>query len=303
VKTVLKWLGIVATALVCILLLGAAIVYAVSNRKLAQRYAVGAEWVAPATDSAAVARGRHLAEAVTKCVDCHGADLGGTMFLDITPFARLAAPNITRGRGGRGNAYSDAAFARLLLHGVKSDGRGAVIMPSEAYRYLGSADLAAVIAWVRSMPNVDREWPAPRFGPVFRMLLAFGAAPVIPAAYIDHDRAMTEPPPADTTPAYGRYLTQIGGCSSCHNASYSGGKNAGGPPDSPPAWNLTPTGLAGWTEADFIGVLRQGKRVGGGAPINEHFMPWRSSGRMSDAEIHAVWLFLKTLPPKELGTR
>jgi mono/diheme cytochrome c family protein len=299
----LRWLGIGFAGLVGALLILASLVYALSNKHINKRYTVGATWVAVPRDPALVARGAHLAQAVTKCVVCHGEDLGGTMFIDAPAFARIAAPNLTAGRGGAGGRYTDQELARVIQHGVKRDRRGAVIMPAEAFTYLSDADLAAVIAYVRSVPPVDREWPAPKFGPVARTLLAFGKLPVFPAEQLDHERHNPMAPPADTTPAYGRYLTQIGGCSNCHNPSYSGGKMAAGDPEAPAAVNLTPAGIGDWTEADFVRVLREGKRFGGGAPINDRFMPWKSSGRMTDAEIHAVWLFLKTLPPKEFGVR
>jgi mono/diheme cytochrome c family protein len=275
-------------------------VYIASEGKLNHRFEVAAETVPIPSDSAALARGRHLAEAVGKCVDCHRPNFGGGMFIDAPPFARLAAPNLTRGQGGVAASLSDADWVRAIRHGVLPGGRGAIIMPAEAYVHLSDADLGAVIAYVKSVPPVDASWPAPKFGPVGRTLMALGKLPFIPAAYIDHTRnGMTAPAP-DTTAVYGKYLAQSGGCTSCHNPSLSGGPNPAGPPDSPPPMNLTPIGLAGWTEAMFFTVLREGKKPDGSA-IDNNFMPWRSSGRMTDDEIHAVWRYLQSVPPKEFG--
>lgn len=50
------------------------------------------------------------------------------------PFARVAATNLTRGRGGVGAAYTDLDWVRSIRHGVLPDSTGAFIMPSEAYR-------------------------------------------------------------------------------------------------------------------------------------------------------------------------
>ena len=301
-KKLLRWLGIAVVVLVCALLLGASIVYAVSSRRINRRYNVAAEPVAIPTDSASRARGRHLVEAVAKCPDCHRANLGGGRFIDDPALARVAAPNLTRGRGGAGNRFRDADWVRVIRHGVLPGGRGAIIMPAEAYVHLSDADLGAVIAYVKSVPPVDTTWPPPRFGPVGRTLLALDKLPVFPAASIDHARRNVATPASDTTVAYGRYLANTGGCHSCHNAALSGGANAAGPPDSPPAANLTPTGLAGWTEEMFVRVLREGKKPDGSA-VDDNFMPWRSSGKMSDAEIHAVWLYLRSVPPKEMGAQ
>ncbi|MFI5280659.1 MAG: c-type cytochrome, partial [Gemmatimonadales bacterium] len=170
-------------------------------------------------------------------------------------------------------------------------------------QFLGDEDVGAIIAFVRSRPPVEHEWPAPKFGPVFRMLVTFGV-PLFPADRIAADNlTIAQPPAAGPTPEYGHYLTQIGGCTFCHNPSFSGGKIVGGNPASPPAANLTPGGIGGWTEADFVKVLRTGKRYGDNAPINNDFMPWLQSGHMTDEEIHAVWLYLQSLPSKEFGQR
>jgi mono/diheme cytochrome c family protein len=302
VKTLLKWLGIGATGLFCLLLLCAAWVYAASNRQINRQYSPGVSWITVSRDSASVARGRHLVHAVAKCGDCHGEDLSGTAFFDDPAFARVHAPNITSGRGGKGSVYTDEDLIRVIQHGVKRDGRPVMIMPADAYTHLSDGDLAAIIAYLRSVPPVDKEWPAPRYGPVGRALMAFGKMPVFAAASIDHERRDVRPrPDPDTTAVYGRYLTLIGGCQSCHNPAMSGGEIAGGEPGSPPAANLTPTGIDQYTEADFFRVLREGKGLGG--RVITDFMPWKNSGRMTDSEIHAIWLFLKTLPPKEMGQR
>lgn len=299
-KTLLKWLGIGVTALICLVLLGAAWIYAASNRQINKRYNPGVSWITIPRDSETVARGRHLAQAVTKCMDCHGEDLAGTMFIDEPAFVRLPAPNLTAGRGGIGGSYTDLQLVRAIRHGVKRDGRPAMIMPSEAYRFLSDEDLGAIIAFMRSVPPVDKEWDAPRYGPVARALLTASKLPVFAAATMDHERRDVWPQPtSDSTPEYGRYLALVGGCPVCHNPAMSGGLSAGAPPGSMPASNLTPTGLSSYTEADFFRVLREGQGPGGRVISEE--MPWKSSGRMTDREIHAVWLFLKTLEPKEMG--
>ncbi len=105
----------------------------------------------------------------------------------------------------------------------------------------------------------------------------------------------------DSAIAYGRYLADISGCRGCHGQYLSGGRVIG-PPGTPMASNLTPAGnTRQWTEAAFIRTLRTGKRPNG-EPIND-FMPWQLAGRMSDEELHAIWLYLKSVPPRETGNR
>lgn len=299
---VLKWIGIGVASLIVLLVIAAASVYAIGGSKAKKTYDVTAQPVTVPTDSASIARGRHLVRAVGKCVDCHGEDLGGTMFIDGMPFARVAASNLTRGRGGVGSRYTDLDYVRAIRHGVLPDGRGAIIMPAEAYRWFSDQDLGAIIAYIRSVPAVDREWSAPAIGPIGRALITFDIAPIFPAATFDQSRAdVGTPPAADTTPEYGRYLANAGGCTACHGAAMSGREPfAGSPPGTPRSANLTPYVTNDWTEADFIRVLREGKGIGG-RDIDNKVMPWRLAGEMTDAEIHAIWLWLRSLPPKQFG--
>ena len=302
-QTLLKWLGILLTAVVCIVLIGGALVVSSARRKFNHRYDVASSWVDVPHDTASIARGSHIAHAIAKCGDCHGENLGGRFMIDDPALGRVAAPNITSGRGGRLGAYTDQELARLIQHGIKRDGRSVFIMPAEAFIYMSEEDVGAVIAYLHSAPPVDSTWPPIHLGTLGTVLVGTGALSPFPASYIDHSRAgIPHMPARDTTVEYGHYLANIGGCTGCHNQALSGGKIPNGDPASPPASNLTPTGLSSYSEADFFRVLREGKAPGDRVIDGKH-MPWRNSGRMTDAEIHAVWLFLKSVPPKELGQR
>jgi hypothetical protein len=63
--------------------------------------------------------------------------------------------------------------------------------------------------------------------------------------------------------------------------------------------NLTPdkeTGLGDWTEEQFIATMRTGKHQGKGRPILPP-MPYTIVGALDDAEIKALWAYLRSLPP------
>ena len=69
------------------------------------------------------------------------------------------------------------------------------------------------------------------------------------------------------------------------------------------ALNLTPdtSGLAGWTYEDFTklidtGVRKNGKKL-------DPFMPLVAFVRYDDAERHALWAYLQSLPPAPFGNR
>jgi mono/diheme cytochrome c family protein len=63
--------------------------------------------------------------------------------------------------------------------------------------------------------------------------------------------------------------------------------------------NLTPdtaTGLGSWTDAMFVKALRTGKDLGEGRDILPP-MPWESFGQMTDADLKAIFAYLRTLTP------
>jgi mono/diheme cytochrome c family protein len=64
------------------------------------------------------------------------------------------------------------------------------------------------------------------------------------------------------------------------------------------AINLTPHthGLSVWTEEMFIKAMRTGKHMGESRPIMPP-MPWPSFGQMTDADLRAMFAYLKTIPP------
>lgn len=254
-------------------------------------------------DSTAVARGRHLARAIGKCVDCHGPDLGGQVVFDAMPMARVVAPNLTAGRGGIAANRSDDDFLRAIRHGIGVGGRALVLMPAKNYWHMGDDDVGALIAYLRTLPAVDRELPSTSFGLVGRVLLLKGDLdPMFEAKDMDHTARRPSPPPADTTADYGRYLAEIGGCTGCHGPTLSGGALPGAPPDAKPASNITPEGIGTWTEQDFFRAVREGVRPDG-TPIDSTMMPIPLTREMTDLETKAIYMYLRTVPSKPFGGR
>jgi mono/diheme cytochrome c family protein len=303
VKRWLKRAAFALLALVVLLIVAVAGIYGVSSRAMAKDWnAVPLDSISVPRDSASVARGYHIAIAITKCVGCHSPGLVGQAMIEDPAFGRLVASNLTTGRGGALSSYSDAQLARALRHGVAWNGRPLLFMPAQEFRLLSDDDLQALLAYIRSIPPADNEMAPTRIGPLARILYVFGQLPdLIPAAMIDHDAPRPATVPAGETAAYGAYLMGVGGCTGCHGAGLSGGRIPGTPPDIPPATNITPTGIGAWAEADFFRAMREGKRPDG-TDINA-FMPWQLAGQMTDAELRALWLHLKTVPARETGTR
>jgi mono/diheme cytochrome c family protein len=260
------------------------VVYTVAAAHLGRTYHLPDAGVRAASDSAALVRGRHLAETIGKCPECHGPDYGGKVIADDLTFGRLAASNLTPGRGGVAN-LSDDDLERAIRHGVRRDGRPLVFMPAEAFTVLGDRDLSALIGYLRTLPPVDRQTAPLRVGPVARVLYLVGNFPLLPVELVDQVARPVDAEPGVTV-EYGRYLATAGGCRSCHGLALKGDAN----PDAPA---IDRERLAAWTEADFFRALREGRRPDGSA-IDPEKMPWVRSGGMTDDEIRAVWRYLRS---------
>ncbi|PAP78594.1 hypothetical protein BSZ37_00625 [Rubrivirga marina] len=271
-------------------------VYGLSERRLAQRFAVPeAVLLADAeTDSAAVARGAHLA--VTRgCTGCHAGDLGGKVMIDDPAFARIVPTNLTP--GGRLAGWTARDVDRAVRHGVAPDGRGLLLMPSHEYHGLSDRDVADLVAYLQTVRPVERALPASRVGPVGRALFLAGQVPLLPAETIPHAAPRAAAPEAGPTVAYGAYLATS--CQGCHGPDLAGAPAHG--PDGVPAPDLTATGTAGrWTEAAFAHALRTGLRPDA-APMDSLVMPWTMTRPMSDDDLRALYLYLRALPERPAG--
>jgi mono/diheme cytochrome c family protein len=247
-----------------------------------------------------LAWGEHIA--VTRgCIDCHGKDLGGGVFADAMPVFRLWGSNLTA--GGVGKTYSDADWVRAIRHGVGPDGRSLLLMPSYEYYLLSDGDLSSLIAYIQSLPAVDRDLGENQVGPLGRVLFASGKLPLLAAELIDHDAPRPVAPPRGATVEYGAYLAV--GCTGCHGEGFSGGMIPGVPPEWPPAANITPdpeSGLGSWTREDFFRAMREGKRPDG-TDLRAEFMPWTNMAGFKDDELEALWMYLESVAPKTFGGR
>jgi len=254
------------------------------------RFDVAAHDVTVPDGPAALARGRHLSEAVAVCTVCHGDDLGGRLAFEHPLLGRGYTPNLTSGRGGIGASYRAADWERALRHGVDRSGRGLLFMPVDHYQHLSDADLGAMIAYYRSLAPVDNERTRLELTLLARTMIDLGlSGPVVRAAQLDpsvrRSSAAQDP---------GAYLVEIGGCTFCHGAALTGGR--GLEPGAPPGPALTRDSRIGARGfAAFAAALRSGRAADGHA-IDPKFMPWQGYRRMTDDELGEIWGYLQRLP-------
>lgn len=290
-KRILKWSGLGFAGLAALIICFYGIMYMMSEREMNVVYDIRNESLVIPTDAASIATGKRLT--ITRsCTDCHGNNLAGKVVVDNAALGFVAATNLTRGQGGVGSRYTDADWVRAIRHGVRSDGKPLIIMPSQELYYLSDDDLACLIAYVKQLPAVDNILPEKRIGPLARVLFGIGKLPeLLPAAMINHDAARPDAPPVGITPEYGRYLSV--GCQGCHRQDLAGGEPLA--PGYPVVPSLTSTGhLVKWSESDFITTIRNGTTPEG-VHLRSKFMPWPSFAQMTDDELKAIWTYLLTL--------
>ena len=282
-----RWL-LAAALLLCAF--AGALAWRVSRSPRHRLYDPPADHVAIPADQASIARGKHLVEAVAVCTICHGANLGGKLAFQDPFLGQGYTSNLTRGRGGVGATYTDTDWIRSIRYGVRPDGHGIPFMPSDYFNRISDADLGAIIGYLKSLPPVDNERTRVEINLPARLLIDLGVlGDLVRTAKIDF-RAPRPPPPAGE----GQYLVDVGGCTFCHGADLRGGQ--GPEPGAPPGTDLTAGGpLSRWSLLEFRNTMRNGVDPQGHA-INPKYMPWLAYRNMSDSELEAVWLYLRSRP-------
>ena len=296
-----RWLKRIVLALAVLIALAAAALFAgdqLARHKMQRKVDVAVKGVPFRDDAGAIERGRYLF-ASRGCVDCHGAKANGAMFVDDGKGMRIAGPNISPGPGSVVTGYKPEDWVRSIRHGVNPEGRALMVMPSEDYNRLTDDDLASLVAYLRQIEPATGGGPVVELPLPVRALYGFGLIHDA-AAKIDHARPPEQPVPDGVTVLHGAYVANM--CFGCHGAKLNGGKIPGGPPDWPPAANLTPgegSAMTRYADAEaFARLFKTGTRADGTAV---KVMPFGSLREMSDIDVQALHLYLKTLAPMPHG--
>jgi mono/diheme cytochrome c family protein len=304
-KTILKRIAFVLLILVLLLVIVVGVGYARGAGAFSRSYEVNLAPIEIPTDQEALANGEYLATGLLACTGCHGSDLSGQVLVDEAGFMTVYAPNLTGGEGSAIANYSTEDWSRSMRHGIRPNGESLIIMPSQFLNQISLADLADIIAYVKSVPAVDHVIPERQIGPVARILIGLGLMPeatvneILPALAIDHQAAPVQAPEQAVSAEFGEYRALI--CQACHGTNLSG-KPADAQTGLPAAPNLTPGGaLVGWSEADFVTFLRTGE-LPTGRMVESEFMPWNELGLASDDDLQAIWLYLQSLDTLEANT-
>jgi len=300
-KKIIKWVVIVL--LVLITGIGTTIALR-QNRKFDAPYPV----IKATSDSAVIARGKHIVYSQAHCGDCHSTQnvdslleagvepsLSGGRLIDIG-IAKIYTPNLTSDSLYGIGKKTDGEIARVLRYGVHTDGRA--VLNFMEYTGMSDEDLQAVLSYVRTqkpdaMPNKDHE-----FGLIGKAVKAFMIEPVGPKGSV-LKRIIP-----DSSVAYGAYLVNnTSNCGGCHTQrdlagsitgpAMAGGNNVEG--------FITPNitshkegRINKWSEQQFIDRFREPKKIA------QSPMPWTSYRRMTDLELKAIYRYLKSVPPSPM---
>lgn len=263
---------------------------------------------APAPSPALLERGAYLARA-GNCMSCHTAR-GGSPYAGgrgiATPFGTVFSGNLTPDKAtGIGN-WSASHFWRAMHNGRSKDGRLLYpAFPYTSYTEVTRADSDALFAYLQSLPAAAR----PNTPHALRWPFSTQAALAVWRALYFSPR----PHVPDTTQTAewnrGAYLVRgLGHCSACHSARNALGASstpldlAGGliPMQNWYAPSLTSpaeAGVADWQPEHIAALLKTGVSPRGSVlgPMAEVVL--HSTQHLSDADLGAMAVFLKALPP------
>lgn len=268
-----------------------------------------------------VERGAYLANHVMLCTDCHS----------IRDWSKYGAPFDKQKMGGGGENFnqdmgfpgnfpsknitpfalkdwSDGEIFRALVAGVSKDGSPLFpVMPYQNYAQLDREDLYAIIAYLRTIPEVKRTNDPSKAD--FPMNFIMRTIP--------KDEHVTQKRPSKTNRvAYGKYLFTAASCNDCHTQKnhgeqVAGLEMAGGFEFKLPgnrivrSANITPhkeTGIGNWTEEAFIAKFRMyNDSVFTPSTLKKDqfntVMPWIMYSGMNDEDLGAIFAYLKTVKP------
>ncbi|HEY7870067.1 MAG TPA: cytochrome c [Methylomirabilota bacterium] len=259
-----------------------------------------------------VARGKYIFGAAAGC-GCHTApkqplNAGGRKY--DGPFGTVYASNITPDPTTGIGKWTDDQIITATRSGLRPNGERLLpVHPYTVFNGMAAQDLKDLVAYLRSVPPVNRATPAkkitvPLFESVFlpAWLAAFAARETPPAAA-----------PTSGVPR-GEYLARaVSHCGECHtprtmtmavdNSRLMAGNSKNRGPEGSAVPNITPdreTGIGSWTEEQIVEYLATGNKpdgdVAGGLMME--VIEGSSVGYkdMTKADLQAIAKYLKSIP-------
>lgn len=275
----LRWTLWAAGVLCLLTVVAVGALFVRSEQIIRERHTIDApEFTTPLpTDSASIAEGRRIAF-TRGCPGCHGEALEGQVFFEEPWIARLVAPNLTK----LVREHTDAELERSIRHGIEEDGTSLFGMPAEMYRSLSGDDLARLLAWIRSLPEVEGDSRERSIGPLGRLGIALGEFRTS-RYYIETEAVL--PVPSDPALVLGHYVATTS-CTECHGNTMLG-DGFGSPP-------LPPLAVV-YSADEFAAFFRSGvTRSGLELPMMSGVARGRLSHLTAD-EVTSLHAYLRSL--------
>jgi len=253
-------------------------------------------------------RGEYLAKA-GGCLGCHTVEAkegskdkpvpfaGGRELK--TPFGTFYGPNITPHPEAGIGRWTEADFMRAMREGRRPDGANYFpAFPYPSFTLISDADLRALWAYLRSLPQSNRPSEAHDLGFLYRWRflvnvwkwMFFTQGPLAPDA--SRSAQLNR----------GTYLVQaLGHCGECHTPrNFLGGPKKdrflGGAKDVAP--NLTPTRLKTSSDAELRNFLTTGLTADGDVPAKEMGeVIANTTSQLTPDDLSALIAYLRSLPP------
>ena len=261
-----------------------------------------------ASGSDLIPRGKYVFAATGGC-GCHTEkdkplNSGGRKYEG--PFGTVYSTNITPDRQAGIGDWTDEQIITAIRLGRRPNGERLVpVHPYPVFNGMAQEDLRALVAYLRSVPPVNRANQPKKVIPMFESVFL----PAWLAAFAPRE----QPPAAAPTSglARGEYLVRaVGHCGECHtprgitqasdNTRFLGGTPKG--PDGDPVPNITPDKDSGltWSEEEIAEYLGSGNKsdgdVAGG--LMAEVIEGTSGGykTLTKEDRLAIARYLKTVP-------
>jgi mono/diheme cytochrome c family protein len=255
----------------------------------------------------AALRGKALTEAAD-CAGCHTADpakpFAGGKRID-TPFGAIYSPNLTPDRETGIGGWSEDDFYRALHEGIAPNGaRYYPAFPYPNFSRMTREDVLAIRAYLATLAPVHNTRPPPELRWPYRYRVLMQAWDWL----FFHPHAFKPKPDKSAEWNRGAYLVRgAAHCGACHTPKNWLGANRRGHAyaGSPVAGWFAPrldgaerSGLKSWSIDDLVEYLQSGRNARSNAdgPMADVIVD--STSKISDADVHAMAVYLKELPAR-----
>ena len=202
-RKTIKW-----TVITLLVIIGGLAIIVVARQDI--KYEAPYPNITASTDSAIIARGKHLVYSSAHCIDCHNKQnsdslihlgqevpLSGGVVFEL-PLGKIYSKNITPDKSTGIGSYSDGEIARALRYGVHPN--GIAVFDFMPFHNTSDEDLTAIISYLRAQKPVNNKVPNHELNAIGMAVNAFMIKPVGPTGEVPKSVER------DTTAVYGKYL-------------------------------------------------------------------------------------------------